>query len=184
MKPIYIVSGLPRSGTSLIMQILKAGGLPVATDEKREPDESNPKGYMEIKSIIDKLRDNPDFVFNFEEKVLKVVAYGLQYLPVGNYKVIYIERNIEEILDSMEKMMGAKDEEREGTKAAFIKLNEKTKAYIKKREDMQILFLNYNEILHSPKKPIEDIHHFFGEKSLDLTEMKGVVDQNLYRQRR
>lgn len=184
MEPIYIVSGLPRSGTSMIMQILEAGGMPIATDRKREPDESNPKGYLEIKSIINKLKDNPDFVFNFKGKALKVIAYGLQFLPYGNYYVIYVERNIEEILDSMEKMMDSKDEEREETKEAFIKLNNKTKAEIIEREDIKVLFVNYNEILSSPKEHLNEIFRFLQDKNLDLEKMMNVVDNRLYRQRR
>lgn len=184
MKPIYIVSGLPRSGTSMLMQALHAGGLPVAEDGIRKPDESNPKGYLEIESIIDKLRDNPEFVFNFEEKVLKVIAFGLQYLPRGNYKVVYMDRNIEEVLDSMEKMMDAKDEERAGTKLAFIKLNEKTKTDISQRDDMDVLFVNYNEILSDPEEKLGKVHRFFGDKNLDLTKMVDAVDSQLYRQKR
>jgi len=184
MKTIYIVSGLPRSGTSMLMQILDAGGLPVASDGKRKPDRSNPKGYLEVESIIDKLKANPDFVFNFEDKVLKVIAYGLQYLPPGSYKVIYMDRNIDEILDSMEEMMSAKDEERDDTKTSFIKLNNKTKADIKDREDMKVLFVDYNEILSSPKENLEEIHRFLGERNLDLEKMIASVDEKLYRQRR
>lgn len=184
MKPIYIVSGLPRSGTSLLMQALQAGGLPVATDGKRKPDEDNPKGYVEIESVIDKLRDNPEFVFNFEDQVVKVIAYGLQYLPHRNYKVVYVERNIEEVLDSMEKMMGAKDEERESTKEAFIKLDEKTKVSISNREDMDVLFVNYNEILSNPEEQMRKVHGFFKDKDLDLEKMVESVDSALYRQRR
>jgi hypothetical protein len=184
MKPIYIVSGLPRSGTSMLMQILQAGGMPVASDGMRKPDRSNPKGYLEVESIIDKLKGNPDYVFNFEDRVLKVIAYGLQFLPPGNYKLIYVDRNIEEILDSMEEMMRAKDEERNDTKKAFIKLNNKTKADIKERKDMQVLFVNYNEILSSPKKQLEEIHRFLEERNLDLEKMIAAVDEKLYRQRR
>ncbi len=156
----------------------------MASDGKRKPDRSNTKGYLEVESIIDKLKDNPDYVFNFEDKVLKVIAYGLQYLPPGNYKLIYLDRNIEEILDSMEEMMRAKDEERNDTKKAFIKLNNKTKADIKVREDMQVLFANYNEILSSPKKHLEDIHCFLEERNLNLEKMIDAVDGKLYRQRR
>ncbi len=166
------------------MQILKAGGMFLASDGKRKADEDNPKGYLEIESIIDKLKDNPDYVFNLEDRVLKVIAYGLQYLPPGNYKVIYIDRNIEEVLDSMEKMMGAKDEERDDTKKAFIRLNNKTKADINEREDMQVLFVNYNEILSSPKKHLEEMHGFLREKKLDLKKMIDVTDNKLYRQRK
>ena len=168
----------------MLMQALQAGGLPVAEDGIRKQDESNPKGYLEIESIIDKLRDNPEFVFNFEEKVLKVIAFGLQYLPRGNYKVVYMDRNIEEILDSMEKMMDTKDEEREGTKSAFMKLNEKTKNDIGQRDDMDVLFVNYNEILSDPEEQLGKVQSFFEEKNLDLTKMVEAVDNRLYRQKR
>jgi len=84
----------------------------------------------------------------------------------------------------MEEMMRAKDEERDDTRKAFIKLNNKTKADIKGREDMQVLFVNYNEILSSPKKHLEEIHGFLEEKNLDLEKMIEVVDEKLYRQRR
>ena len=184
MKTIYLVSGLPRSGTSMLMQVLDAGGMPVASDGKRKPDRSNPKGYLEVESIIDKLKADPEIVFNYEEKVLKVIAYGLQHLPPGSYKVIYVDRNIDEILDSMEEMMRAEDEERDETKQAFIKLNNKTKADIKEREDMKVLFVNYNDILSSPREHLEEIHRFFGERNLDLEKMIESVDKNLYRQRR
>jgi hypothetical protein len=183
-KPVYIVSGLPRSGTSMIMQILEAGGLPVAADGERKPDESNPKGYLEIESIIDKLKANPECVFDFEGKVLKVIAYGLQHLPGGSYSIIYVDRNIEEILDSMEKMMAAKDEKREETKMAFVRLNNKVKSDITRREDMRILFLNYNKVLSDPRKHLERICRFFQDKKLDLKRMISVVDKKLYRQRR
>ncbi len=156
----------------------------MASDGKRKPDRSNPKGYLEVERIIDKLKDNPNYVFNFEDRVLKVIAYGLQYLPRGSYKLIYVERNIEEILDSMEEMMRAKDEERDETKKAFIKLDNKTKADIEEREDMQVLFVNYNEILSSPKKHLEKIHGFLKERNLDLDKMIKAVDEKLYRQRR
>jgi hypothetical protein len=184
MELNYIVSGLPRSGTSMVMQILEAGGMPIATDEKREPDESNPKGYLEIESIIDRLKASPDYVFEFGGKVLKVIAYGLKYLPQGRYKVIYLNRNIDEVLDSMEKMMGAKDEERDETKEAFIRLNEMSKTKISERKDMEVLFVDYNNILSDPQKNLEKIHHFFEEKNLDVHKMIEAVDQRLYRQRR
>lgn len=184
MEPVIIVSGLPRSGTSMIMQILEAGGMPVATDRKRLPDDSNPRGYLEIESIIDKLKAGPRCVFDFKGKALKVIAYGLKHLPRGNYLVIYVERNIEEVLDSTEKMTGAKDEEREKTRKAFLNLNELAKAEVKRRTDMKALFVDYNRILLNPRKLIVKIHRFLRDKDLNLEKMMNVVDKKLYRQRR
>jgi hypothetical protein len=80
--------------------------------------------------------------------------------------------------------MGAKDEEREGTKAAFIQLDEKSKVNISNREDMDVLFVNYNEILSNPEEQLEKVHRFFKDKDLNLAKMVEAVDNTLYRQRR
>jgi hypothetical protein len=84
----------------------------------------------------------------------------------------------------MEKMMGAKDESRSGTRKAFIILNDKTKTDINRREDIDVLFVNYNAILSSPKEHLEEIHRFLKNKNLDLEKMVEVVDEQLYRQKR
>lgn len=110
----YIVSGLERSGTSMLMQILNAGEIPVSFDLSRLPDENNPKGYYELEGgkIINRLMDQ-SFPFNkYVGKFIKITAYGLKFTPRGNYKIIYSERNIEEIMDSMEKMANMQDWDR------------------------------------------------------------------------
>jgi len=106
----YIVSGLERSGTSMIMQILNTGGIPTGFDDARPYDENNPKGYYELEGgkIINRLI-NKTFPFEkYKGQFIKITCYGLKFLPKARYKIIYSERNIEEILDSMEKMMGKK----------------------------------------------------------------------------
>jgi len=180
----YIVSGLPRSGTSMLMQMLKAGGMPVATDEKREADENNPKGYLEIEGIIDRLRENPDLIFRYTGQAIKIIAYGLQYLPPGDYKIIYIERDIEEVLDSIEKMIGKKDTERDKTRKSFTRLNEKIKKEINSRGDIEVLMVNYNDVIQHPEENAKKIYEFIGIQSLDVDKMIYSVDKNLYRQRR
>ena len=115
---------------------------------------------------------------------IKITAYGLQFLPKGNYKIIYSERNLEETLDSMEKMAGVVDENRDETQGAFRMLNEATKKQISKREDMEVLLINYNEILANPKNNIRKIYDFIELPGLDFQKMLGVIDKNLYRQRR
>jgi hypothetical protein len=95
-----------------------------------------------------------------------------------------MERNIEEVLDSMEKMMNSTDEERAETKLAFEKLNEKTKSEISQRKDMEVLFINYNEILSDPEEQLAKVHRFLDERNLDLEKMVQAVDKKLYRQRR
>jgi hypothetical protein len=182
----YIVSGLERSGTSMLMQILLAGGVPVVFDSSRSIDENNPKGYYELEGgkIINKLMDGTFPLHEYKGKFIKITSYGLKYLPSGNYKIIYSERNIEEILDSMEKMADIKDNAREETKESFIKLNSMIKNLIGNREDIEFLLVNYNDILSNPSTNIEKIHDFLGLADIDLEKMIDAIDKKLYRQRR
>ena len=122
----FIVSGLERSGTSMLMQILEAGGVPMAFDTaSRPPDDNNPKGYFELEGgkVINKLIDNTFTLTDYQGQFIKITAYGLKFLPPGNYKVVYSQRNIDEILDSMEKMAKVHDDSREETREVFVKLN-------------------------------------------------------------
>jgi hypothetical protein len=182
----YIISGLERSGTSMLMQILLAGGVPVVFDSSRSVDENNPKGYYEIEGgkIINKLMDGTFPLHEYKGKFIKITSYGLKYLPSGNYKIIYSERNIEEILDSMEKMANIKDNTREETKESFIKLNNMIKNLLGNREDIEVLLVNYNDILSNPSTNIERIHDFLDLADIDLERMIDTVDKKLYRQRR
>ncbi|HEC89767.1 MAG TPA: nucleotide pyrophosphatase, partial [Thermoplasmatales archaeon] len=115
---------------------------------------------------------------------IKITAYGLKFLPTGRYKVIYSERDIEEILDSMEKMMGGKDKDREETRRAFLHLNSTVKKMMIEREDVDILFVNYNEIILDPRPYMEEITSFIGCEDADVDAMVQSVDRRLYRQRR
>jgi hypothetical protein len=170
----------------MLMQILNAGGVPIASDSSRPPNYHNPKGYYELEGgkIINRLIDGTFPLEKFKGTFIKITAYGLKYLPLGNYKIIYSERNIEEILDSMEKMAGINDESREKTKDAFMKLNRIMKRKIMAREDIDVLFLNYNEVLLDPKTHIKSIPEFLDLPEADLESMIQTVDKKLYRQRR
>lgn len=182
----YIISGLERSGTSMLMQILKSGDIPVAFDNKRPADYNNLKGYYELEGgkIINKLMDKTFPLNQYKGKFIKITAYGLQFLPPGKYKIIYSERNIEEILDSMEKMMEKKDENREKTKKSFIKLNNMIKQMLREREDIDALFVNYNKTLIDPKENIQKIVEFLNLPHENIEKMLDTVDEKLYRQRR
>jgi hypothetical protein len=182
----YIVSGLERSGTSMMMQILDAGNIPLEYDTARTIDENNPKGYYELEGgkIISKLREGTFPLKAYKGRFIKITAFGLQYLPPGSYKIIYIERNLDEVLDSMEKMARIIDENRELTKESFRKLNEKVKQEIQRREDIVVLLLNYNEMLRNPQSSIQKIGDFIGVPSVDKQRMISVIDNRLYRQRR
>jgi len=183
----YIVSGLERSGTSMLMQILHAGGAPMAYDhDSRPPDDSNPKGYFELEGgkVITRLMEGNFTLDKHQGEFIKITAYGLKFLPEGRYKIIYSERNIDEILDSMEKMARIRDDSREETRDSFIKLNEMIRELIQKRSDIEPLFISYNKILESPEENINRIYEFIDSEELDLEKMRACVDKSLYRNRR
>ncbi|KAA0002761.1 MAG: sulfotransferase domain-containing protein [Thermoplasmata archaeon] len=176
----YIVSGIERSGTSMMMQILYKGGAPVAFDDSRPPDYHNPKGYYELEGgkVISKLMEG-NFPFEkYDEKFIKITAYGLKFLPEGNYKIIYMVRDIEEVMDSMEKMSGPIDREKE--KPLFEKLNEFSLNLMEKRKDIDYIVVNYRDVIKNPQKEIERINQFLGGM-LDVKSATQAVDPRLYR---
>jgi len=182
----YIVSGLERSGTSMIMQILYAGGVPVSFDpSSRPPDENNPKGYYELEGgkVINKLMEGTFPLDKYRGEFIKITSFGMRFLPKGKYKVIYTHRHIEEVLDSMEKMAQKKDDNREEIKESFLKLNKLVQEMIEERSDIEHLFVNYNQIIKKPVKNIKKISNFIKEMDVDLNKMIQSVDLSLYRNR-
>ena len=108
----------------------------------------------------------------------------MRFLPPGRFRVIYTERNIDEVLDSMEKMAGLEDPNRPETRATFIKLNDMVKALLSQRTDIEVLFVNYNEIVKEPAAVVRRIAGFLGALELDEKAMAAAVDEKLYRKRR
>src|SRR5678815_5268657 len=109
-RPLILVSGLPRSGTSMLMQMLEKGGMPIVTDKIRTPDEDNPEGYHEFERIkdLDKTSDK-SWLKNYRGQVIKTISFLLQDLPLDlNYQVLFMRRNIEEVLRSQNKMLERK----------------------------------------------------------------------------
>jgi len=152
----------------------------------RPPDDNNPRGYFELEGgkIISRLMNGSFPLADHRGRFIKITAFGLKYLPPGKYRIIYTERNIEEVLDSMEKMAKLQDMNREETRASFIKLNEMIKGLISKRDDIEVLFVDYNQIVADPKTQIEKICDFLGSKEIDNAAMVAAVDEKLYRKRR
>jgi len=178
----YIVSGLERSGTSMLMQILNAGKIPLCFDNKRPPDQFNPKGYFELEGgkIINKLEQGKFPLNNYKGKFIKITSYGIKYLPPGKYKIIYLERDYEEILDSMEKMIGKKEKNRKDTKKNIIKLDTLIKKEIKARIDINFITINYNDTVLNTEKNICKILDFLNLPKDNLESMINAVDINLY----
>ena len=187
-QPVILVSGLPRSGTSMAMKMLEAGGMDVVQDGLRTADIDNPKGYYEDERIknLAEMKDK-SWLKNIRGRVIKVVSSLLQYLPPENrYKVIFMRRNLEEVLASQAKMLERRGESHDAPDDEMRKMYEqhleKVGFQLRFRKNFDVLYLEYREALENPQEAAGKIANFLGRK-LDLDAMAAVVDPSLYRNR-
>lgn len=188
-KYITVVSGLPRSGTSMMMKMLAAGGLEIMTDELRTADESNPKGYYEYERV--KMLNSGDdaWVPDAQGKVVKVISYLLEYLPAEfDYKVIFMRRDIGEILSSQRRMLEREGKSDSGISdekmsALFNKHLTKVESWMEQQNNMEVIYISYNATLQKPQETLEQINRFLGG-SLNFIAMQHAIDASLYRERR
>ena len=185
---ITIVSGLPRSGTSMMMKMIDAGGIPPVTDALRVADEDNPKGYYEFERVKQMDKGDTAWVADAPGKVVKVISALLKHLPANEqYRVIFIRRNIDEILASQRKMLIRRGEDPDKQDDAQMKvLFEKhvrgVEAWLAERRNVRTLYVHYSDMLGDPRPQIERVNAFLGGK-LDTARMAEVVDPSLYRNR-
>lgn len=185
---ITVVSGLPRSGTSMMMKMLEAGGKKVLTDSLRTADEDNLKGYYEDERVK-ALHQNNSWVSEAEEQAVKVISYLLKYLPEGHkYRIIFMERKIAEVLASQKKMMRRRGEPTDDVPddimtGIFQKHLDETYAWLSNQPSMQVLYISYNDSLDEPEDCAEKVNSFLGG-GMDIEKMMQVVDPSLYRQRK
>ena len=187
-RPVVVVSGLPRSGTSMAMKMLEAGGFEVVTDEVRTADVDNPKGYYEDERVKDlaEMQDKA-WVRGARGKVIKVVSSLLQYLPKDNfYRVVFMRRNLREVLASQTKMLDRRAENSQTSDDDMLKMFEshldKVQFQLRFRDFFEVLYLDYRAVLEDPVGEAKRINRFFGGV-LDEGRMVEVVDPNLYRNR-
>ena len=183
---ITVVSGLPRSGTSMMMQMLRAGGLTCLTDELREADISNPKGYFEFEKVKGLRADN-SWLPEAKGKVIKIISHLLSCLPPElSYKIIFMERDLGEVLASQRKMLAnqGRGEENLSDERLGQIFAQQLRQVRKMLADRQIstLFLGYKDVLEDPVEISTQLQAFLGN-NLDQQAMRDVVDRNLYRQR-
>lgn len=178
---IVIVSGLPRSGTSLMMQMLNEGGMDVLTDNKRQSDISNPKGYYEFKPVMAIHKDNT-WLKEAQNKSVKVVAPLLKFLdPKYRYKVIFMNRDLTEIIKSQQKMIGRDTENLPITLfEAFKKQLKNVETWNDKEPGVEILYVDYKEVLDNSEAIIAKVKNFVGVE-LNSAEMLKPIDKSLYR---
>jgi predicted AlkP superfamily phosphohydrolase/phosphomutase/tetratricopeptide (TPR) repeat protein len=188
-EDVFVVSGLPRSGTSMLMQMLHAGGMNILTDRVREADEDNPKGYFEFEAAKRLLRDQ-GWLADARGKALKVVAPLVSSLPAGcNYRVLLIERDYGEILASQAKMIVRRGESiedspdrRERLRREYARLIAQTKTILRSRSDVRLLVLCHEQILRDPEAAALAIDRFAGG-GLCAERMAPAVDRSLHRNR-
>ena len=186
---ITIVSGLPRSGTSMMMKMLEAGGIPPLTDEIREADADNPKGYYEFERVKQLDKDDTDWLQQARGKAVKIIGALLVHLPPDyEYKVIFMRRQIDEILRSQKQMLVRRGEPTEKVddvemSELFSKHVNHITSWIAKQPNMQVIYVSYNDVLQHPVDHANRINQFLGG-ALDVGEMVNVIDPDLYRQRR
>ena len=187
-KEVVIVSGLPRSGTSMMMKMLEAGGLEPLMDGVRRADEDNPGGYYEFERVK-KVKDDSNWLEEARGKVVKVISRLLCDLPESyTYKVIFMQRNMDEILASQRVMLarrGKVEEESDDEQISqlFTRHLKKVEKWLADREHFELLYVDYGEVVKRPLKEIRRIEDFL-RRGLDVAQMAAVIDDDLYRQRR
>ncbi len=187
--PIYVISGLPRSGTSMAMKMLDAGGLGTVVDGQRTADDDNPKGYFEDERVkhLHEMEDKL-WVKEARGKVIKVISFLLKDLPDTNYyKVVFMRRGLDEVLASQNKMLVNRGEPND---TPDDRMKELYGAHVKQVENLlavrpnfEVLYVDYTSILDSPLENAKRLNGFLG-LDLDEEKMASVVDKDLYRNRR
>ncbi|HLA98576.1 MAG TPA: hypothetical protein VJL34_08980 [Anaerolineales bacterium] len=185
---IIIVSGLPRSGTSLMMSMLAAGGLEVLTDNLREADADNPAGYYELEEVKKLINGEHFWIARSRGKVVKVISTLLPYLPAGyRYRIVFMRRAMEEILASQRRMLINRGENPDKVSddqmaEIFEKNLQQIDRWIDSQANATRIDINYNQLIEKPRPLVAEINIFMGG-GLDEEKMLGVIDPSLYRQR-
>ena len=186
---ITVVSGLPRSGTSMMMRMLETGGMPVLIDHIRIPDESNPKGYYEFERVKQMQDGNTGWIAEGKGKVVKIISALLEYLPPEHhYRVVFMKRNMNEILASQREMLLRRGEPTdrvsdEHLTGFYQEHLARTTKWIAEQSNMQAIYLHYNQIMENPQGPVMQLCQFLQPFPLDPAKMLSVVEASLYRQR-
>ena len=188
-KPtITIVSGLPRSGTSMTMKMLDAGGIPPLTDHVRTADQDNPKGYYEYERAKKLREGDTDWIPEAEGKAVKVIGALLMHLPSKfDYRVLFMRREMDEILASQAKMLENRGEENqvdnETMAVLFAKHLKQIEDWMNSQSNLKYIDVDYNSMLANPTPQVRKINRFLGG-NLDEAAMLEVIDPQLYRQRK
>ena len=184
---ITIVSGLPRSGTSMMMQMLAAGGMPVVSDGQRTADADNPRGYFELEAVK-KLKTDSSWVAGARGHAVKVISMLLSELPADcEYRVIFMLRDMGEILASQNKMLKRRGTAGSATGDAAMRQHfeahlKKVRAWLSAKKNFRVHFCEYRELLHAPVEQSRSVAEFLGSE-LNEHAMAQAIDPVLHRNR-
>jgi len=185
---ITVVSGLPRSGTSMMMKMLEAGGLTPLTDNRRVADEDNPKGYYEDERIK-RLAKDASWLGEARGKVVKVVSPLLKHLRGEfRYRIVFVRRDMAEVLASQRQMLVRRNQPTDAVSddqmtAAYGKHLAGIEAWLGEQPNIDVLYVTYKDVVAAPAEHAERINQFLGRR-LDTASMVAAVDRTLYRQQR
>ena len=171
----------------MMMKMLEAGGLEAVTDGIRSADNDNPKGYYELEAVK-RTKQDPSWVEPARGKVVKVISQLLQDLPATEqYKIVFMRRNLDEVLASQQKMLVNRDEEdgaeNDDMKSNFAGHVEEVEAWLRATDHVQVLFVSYNRMQSEADSQIARVAKFM-DADLDIAEMATIIDPALYRQRK
>ena len=186
---VVVVSGLPRSGTSMLMGMIASGGIAEVVDGVRQADDDNPKGYHEHEGVkdLDKQGDT-GWLDDARGKCVKVISFLLQHLPADHhYKIVFVRRDLKEVLASQRKMLDRRGEaggeaDDEAMARMFAAHLSKVERQLAARPNCEVLYVDHRATLHDPGAVAAEVNSFLGG-SLDVDKMTGVVDDQLYRNR-
>jgi hypothetical protein len=186
-EPIVIVSGLPRSGTSMLMRMLDRGGIGIMTDSERVADIDNPNGYYEYERVKDLEKEtDKSYVREGRGKVLKVISFLIKDLPEDNdYQVVFMRRDLDEVITSQNKMidrLGTQDTtaDREAMREAYRNDIVRTRLLCRNRPNFDLVEVHYKQTIEDPAATAKQLNGFLGGR-LDEAAMSGGVDAQLYR---
>lgn len=188
-EPIILVSGLPRSGTSMMMKMLEAGGVKVMEDGVRTADIDNPKGYYEYERVknLEKETDK-SYLKDARGKVIKIISFLLKDLPPDNdYRIVFMRRDLDEVLASQNKMLKHRNEvdtsDDAAMRDAYLNHIASVRIMSRKRQNWETIEIRYDDTVKDPKATAATLNTFLGGK-LDEKAMVAAVDGELYRNRK
>ncbi|MGB1252540.1 MAG: sulfotransferase family protein [Candidatus Promineifilaceae bacterium] len=185
--PITIVSGLPRSGTSMMMKMLEAGGIPIVQDGIRTANVDNPKGYYEFERVKQLPKGDFGWMPDASGKAVKIISALLKHLPAKyEYQILFMRRDLDEVVASQSKMLTHRSAEKKvedaQLKLLFSKHLRETEVWLRQQKNVTFHNVRYRELVQNPQMQLPPIVRFLNRK-LSANDMLSIVDTSLYRNR-